>query len=90
MAGQNDISMAQHIERMIPLFNRMKWKMAAIGIGVGLVSGFFWWSSTVSASRTAPGSRVGCMRRSCESVADCSVGVCCAGGRPADCLDDQQ
>lgn len=39
MAGQNDMSMAQHIERMIPLFNRMKWKMAAIGIGVGLVSG---------------------------------------------------
>lgn len=39
MAGQNDMSRAQHIERMIPLFNRMKWKIAAAGVGVGLVSG---------------------------------------------------
>ena len=39
MAGQGDMSRAQHIERMIPLFNRMKWKIAVAGVGVGLVSG---------------------------------------------------
>ena len=37
--GASGMDIVRNIERLIPLFNRMKWKMAAVGIGVGLVSG---------------------------------------------------
>ena len=37
--GTSGMDIVRNIERLIPLFNRMKWKMAAVGIGVGLVSG---------------------------------------------------
>lgn len=38
-AEKQETSVAQRVERIVPMFNRMKWKIAAAGIIVGLLSG---------------------------------------------------
>lgn len=81
---------AHDIRRLIPRFDHLKWKMAAAGIVIGLVSGLLVVVYRLGIEYGTDASPLDICADSRDPVADCAVGGCRGGGRAGDRVDGRQ